>query len=138
MNLFKWMFSIAVFFILLIGSAVFDYRWTDSALAKDVLKKGAITKLRVEPLYRSVRITWKIKKTDDHPVTFEIYRSMAGPKPEYELVAAMKNKPDVKKYKYLDKKLPVEENYLYKIVIPETNESFGPLKVRPPFSLPTT
>ena len=37
-----------------------------------------------------------------------------------------------------DKNLPVEENYFYKIEIPATEESFGPLQVRPPFSLPTT
>lgn len=106
--------------------------------AEEGAEGASITKLKVEPLYRSVRLTWKAKIDNDGPVRFEIYRSMATPDGPYTLVTSIKRKPGVKKYKYIDKNLPVEENYFYKIVIPESKEVFGPLQVRPPFSLPTT
>ena len=108
------------------------------AYAEEGMKGASITKLKVEPLYRAVRVTWKVKTGDKGPMTFEIYRSMATPDGPYTLVASIERKPGMKKYKYLDKNLPVEENYFYKIVIPETKEDFGPHQVRPPFSLPTT
>ena len=108
------------------------------AHAEERAERASITKLKVAPLYRAVRLTWKVKIDDKGPVTFEIYRSMATPDGPYTLVTSIERKPGVKKYKYIDKKLQVEENYFYKIVIPETKEGFGPLQVRPPFSLPTT
>lgn len=137
-------------FVLVIAlSFVFPWRLIDSsriqgfgnvseAHAQEKGKKGSITKLRIEPLYRAVRLTWKAKIDKDGPVVFEIYRSMATPDGTYKLVASIEWKPGKKKYRYVDKKLPVEENYFYKIEIPATKESFGPLQVRPPFSLPTT
>jgi len=108
------------------------------AHAEDTKKSATIKKLKVEPLYKSVRVTWKTKKGDKTPMTFKIYRSMANPNGSYKLVASIERKPGVKKYKYLDKSLLVEENYFYKLTIPETKETFGPFQVRPPFSLPTT
>lgn len=106
--------------------------------AEEGTEGASIAKLKVEPLYRAVRLTWKAKINDDGPVTFEIYRSMARPDEPYTLVTSIEKKPGVEKYKYIDKNLPVEENYFYKILIPEKKESFGPHQVRPPFSLPTT
>ncbi len=108
------------------------------AQAGEVQESGSITKLKVEPLYRAVRLTWRARIDDKGPLTFEIYRSMASPDGPYTLVTSIEKRPGVKKYKYIDKRLQVEENYFYKIVIPETKENFGPLQVRPPFSLPTT
>ena len=108
------------------------------AHADDTTNRATLKKLKVEPLYRSVRLTWKTKKGDKTPMTFKIYRSMANPDGSYTLVASIERKPGVKKYKYIDKSLPVEENYFYKLTIPETKETFGPFQVRPPFSLPTT
>ncbi len=108
------------------------------AHAEDTKKSVTIKKLKVEPLYRSVRLTWKTKKGDKTPVTFKIYRSMANPDGPYTLVVSIERKSGVKKYKYIDKSLQVEENYFYKLMIPETKESFGPIQVRPPFSLPST
>jgi hypothetical protein len=108
------------------------------AFAQEQDKKGSITKVRIEPLYRAVRLTWKANIKGGGPVTFEIYRSMATPDGPYELITSIEWKAGKKKYRYVDKKLPVEENYFYKIEIPATRESVGPLQVRPPFSLPTT
>jgi hypothetical protein len=108
------------------------------AHADDTKKSVTIKKLKVEPLYKSVRLTWKLKKGEKTPMTFNIYRSMANSNGPYKLVTSIERKPGVKKYKYLDKSLLVEENYFYKLTIPETKETFGPFQVRPPFSLPTT
>ena len=57
---------------------------------------------------------------------------------DYTLVKSIKGSAGAKKYRYVDKSIPVEENYFYKIEIPETKEIFGPLQVRPPFSRPST
>jgi hypothetical protein len=108
------------------------------AHAEDKKGPASITQFKVEPLYRAVRLTWKASIDEKAPMTFEIYRSMATPEAPYTLVTSIEMKPGVKKFKYIDKNLQVEENYFYKIVIPETKEAFGPLQVRPPFSLPTT
>jgi len=121
-----------------IGALVNGTTVMADAHAQERMKTSSLTKLRVEPLYRSVRLTWKVKRKGDGPLTFEIYRSMAKADEPYTLVTSIVKKPGLKKYKYIDKNLPVEENYFYKIVIPETKETFGPLQVRPPFSLPTT
>lgn len=99
---------------------------------------GSITKLRIEPLYKAARLSWKATIQGGGSVTFEIYRSLANPEGPYTKVKSIEWKPGMKKYRYVDKNLPVEENYFYKIEIPATKESFGPLQVRPPFSLPTT
>ena len=109
-----------------------------TARAAEDDEPGSVTKLKVEPLHKAVRITWKSKLQDGKAVTFEIHRSMVSPEGQYTLVEKVPSSPDAKKYTYVDKKLPVEENYFYKIVVPETNETFGPIQVRPPFSLPTT
>lgn len=108
------------------------------ASAEEEPEGASITKFKVEPLHRAVRVTWKVKKNVKDSMTFEIHRSMASPDQPYALVTSLEGKPGMKKYKYIDKQLPVEENYFYKIVIPETSEIVGPLQVRPPFSLPTT
>jgi len=108
------------------------------AHAEETKMRGSIKKIKVEPLYRSVRLAWKMKKGEETPMTFEIYRSMANPDGSYTLVASIERKPGVEEYKYIDKSLLVEENYYYKLMIPETKESFGLFQVRPPFSLPST
>jgi hypothetical protein len=108
------------------------------ACAQEKATGGSITKLKIEPLYRAVRLTWKAEINRRGPVTFEIYRSQTKPDGPYTLVASIEWRPEMRKYKYVDKNLPVEENYFYKIEIAATKETFGPLQVRPPFSLPTT
>ena len=63
---------------------------------------------------------------------------MVSPDADVVQVTAIEAKPGEKSYRYVDKTLPVEENYFYWIVIPETGETIGPFQVRPPFSLPST
>jgi hypothetical protein len=63
---------------------------------------------------------------------------MVSPDAEYTKVTSVQGKPGTATYRYTDKSIPTEENYFYRIEIPETKESYGPLQVRPPFSLPST
>lgn len=108
------------------------------AYAQDQADGASVSSFEIEPLYRAARLTWRARVSGDGPVTFEIYRSMTTPEGPYALVTSIQSRPGKKKYRYVDKELPVEENYYYKIEIPSTEESFGPLQVRPPFSLPST
>ncbi len=108
------------------------------AYAEEQIERASISELRVTALHKAARLTWVATIDSSRPVTFEIYRSQATPDGPYSLVTSIEWRPGVKKYRYVDKSLPVEENYFYKIEIPATNESFGPLQVRPSFSLPAT
>jgi len=100
--------------------------------------EATVSEFKVRARFKSVRLTWKANIAGDDPVTFEILRSMVRADAEYSLVNSIKGRPGAKKYRYVDKSVPAEENYFYKIKIPETNEIFGPLQVRPPFSRPST
>lgn len=108
------------------------------AHAGEKAKEATISEFRVRSRYMAVRLTWKARVAGKDQLTFEVHRSMVTPEGEYTLVTSVKGRPGTKTYRYIDKTVPVEENYFYKIVIPETKETFGPLQARPPFSLPTT
>jgi hypothetical protein len=99
---------------------------------------STITEIRVMARHKAVRLTWKARVPEEPPLTFEIHRSMVSPDADAVQVTAIEAKPGEKSYRYVDKSIPVEENYFYKIVIPETGETVGPFQVRPPFSLPST
>jgi hypothetical protein len=101
-------------------------------------QEAAISEFRVWARYKAVRLTWEASISEKEQRTFEIYRSMVRPDGEYTLVTSIKGSPEVTRYEYVDKTVPVEENYFYKIEIPETKEAFGPLQARPPFSAPST
>jgi len=106
--------------------------------AEEKIKEGTISEFRVEANYRAVRLTWEARISEKGQLTFQIYRSMANPDGKYTLLTSINGTPEVKRYEYIDKAIPVEENYFYKIEIPETKEAFGPLQARPPFSRPST
>lgn len=106
--------------------------------AGEKAEEATVSEFKVEARHKAVRLFWKANIAGDEPVTFEILRSMVRADAEYTLVTSVKGGPGAKTYRYVDKSIPVEENYFYKIEIPETNEIFGPLQVRPPFSRPST
>jgi hypothetical protein len=108
------------------------------AAAAEKNQEATITEFRVQGRYRAVRLIWEAGIPEKEQRTFEIYRSMVRPDGEYTLVTSIKGTPEVTKYEYIDKTIPVEENYFYKIEVPETKEAFGPLQARPPFSAPST
>ncbi len=101
-------------------------------------REATIGEFRVQARYKAVRLTWEARISEKEQLTFQIYRSMARPDGEYTKVTSIQGTPGVTKYEYIDKTPPVEENYFYKIEIPETKEAFGPLQARPPFSAPST
>ena len=108
------------------------------SVAEEHAGGSVITETRVMPRHKAVRLTWKATVPEDSLMTFEIRRSMVSPDGDDVLVTTIEAKPGTKSYRYVDKTVPVEENYFYKIVIPETGETMGPFQVRPPFSLPST
>jgi hypothetical protein len=109
-----------------------------AAETEEKTKEATISEFRAQARYRAVRLTWEARIPEKGQMTFEVYRSMASPDGEYTLVTSINGTPEAKRYEYIDKAIPVEENYFYKIKIPETKETFGPLQARPPFSTPTT
>jgi hypothetical protein len=125
---------------LLIGfSETGSFRFDATGVAAEEHPAGSIiTEARVMPRHKAVRLAWKATVPEDGPITFEIRRSMVSPDGDEVLVATIEAEPGEKSYRYVDKSVPVEENYFYKIVIPETGETMGPLQARPPFSLPST
>jgi len=106
--------------------------------AGEKAEEATVSEFKVEARHKAVRLFWRANIAGDEPVTFEILRSMVRADAEYSLVNSIKGRPGAETYRYVDKSIPVEENYFYKIEIPETNEIFGPLQVRPPFSRPST
>ncbi len=100
--------------------------------------EATIGEFRAWARYKAVRLTWEAHISPGEQVTFAVYRSMARPDGEYSLLTSIQGTPEVQRYEYIDKTVPVEENYFYKIEIPETKEAFGPLQARPPFSRPST
>jgi hypothetical protein len=108
------------------------------AHAEESAKEAAISEFRALPRHKAVRLTWKARIAEEDQLTFEIHRSMVTPEGAYTLVTSIKGKPGTRTYRYVDKAIPAEENYFYKIVIQETKETIGPVQVRPPFSLPST
>ena len=111
---------------------------TTAAFAEEHPGGTIITETRVMPRHKAVRLTWKATVPEDSPMTFEIRRSMVSPDGDEVLVTTIEAEPGKKSYRYVDKSVPVEENYFYRIVIPETGETMGPFQARPPFSLPST
>lgn len=108
------------------------------SLAQDKARDKRLRNLKAEPLYRAVKLTWMSNLEGEESLSFEVLRSQAKPEGPYSSVVMLEGKTGTHKYEYLDKNLPVEENYFYKIRIQQTSEEFGPVQVRPPFSLPTT
>ena len=109
-----------------------------AADAEEKAKDATLSEFRAQAIYRAVRLTWEARISEKGQMTFEVYRSMANPDGEYTLLTSINGTPEVTRYEYIDKAIPVEENYFYKIKILETKEAFGPLQARPPFSRPST
>jgi len=130
-----WLVAVGAFSILLTAPSP---ETISVAGAEEKDKQASISEFRAWARYKAVRLTWEARISETEKLTFEIYRSMVRPDGEYSLVASIQGTPEVERYEYVDKTPPVEENYFYKIEIPETREAFGPLQVRPPFSAPST
>ena len=97
-----------------------------------------LTGFKVEPLYRAAKLTWKTLGDLKSEMTVQILRADSFDDAPYQEVAVVKIAPGKSAYDYFDKSMGSEAKYFYKLVIKESNESFGPLSTRPFFSPPAT
>ncbi len=107
-----------------------------ASLAQD--KGATISDFKVQPLYRAAKLSWTVKKELKADLTVQILRAETTEDSPYKEIASVKLTPGKTGYDYIDKSMGAEAKYFYKLVIKETNESFGPGPTRPFFSPPAT
>ncbi|HYA93429.1 MAG TPA: hypothetical protein VEK32_18225 [Thermodesulfobacteriota bacterium] len=93
---------------------------------------------KVQALYRAAKLTWKVKDGFKSGMAIRILRAETfeeGPYKEVDMVSLTSGK---NVYEYVDKSMGTEAKYYYKLIIEETDESFGPIPTRPYFSPPAT
>jgi hypothetical protein len=98
----------------------------------------SIVDFKVQALYRAAKLTWKAKEGLKDPLSVQILRSETFEEGPYKELEVTKLVPGTTTYDYVDKSMGTESKYHYKLVIKETNESFGPITTRPYFSPPAT
>lgn len=128
MNKYAMFFLTLVFFATLLGPQVAISQKADPT----------ILDFKVQALYRSVKLTWKTKALLKDPMTVQILRATTTEESPYQEVETVNITPDKTAYEYVDKIKGAEAKYYYKLVIKETDESFGPISARPYFSPPAT
>jgi len=123
----------ALFFcpILLLGLVIPKTIWCQSA-------GPTIVDFKIQALYRSAMLTWKTKDDPKAPIMVQILRADTFEDGPYQEVGTVTLTPGKNNYEYIDKSMGAESKYYYKLVIKETNESFGPIPTRPFFSPPAT
>lgn len=99
---------------------------------------STVADFKVQALYRAAMLTWKVKDDLKTPVAVQIFRADTFEEGPYQEVETISLTPGKKTYEYVDKSMGAESKYYYKLVIKETNESFGPIPTRPFFSPPAT
>ena len=97
-----------------------------------------IVDFKIQALYRAAMLTWKLRDDLKTPLAVQILRADTFEDGPYREVETISLTPGKKTYEYVDKSMGAESKYYYKLVIKETNESFGPLPTRPFFSPPAT
>ena len=97
----------------------------------------SIVDFKVQALYRAAKLTWKAKDGLKDLSTVQIVRAETFEDP-YKDLEVIKLVPGKTAYDYVDKSMGTESKYHYKLIIKETNESFGPVSTRPYFSPPAT
>ncbi len=121
-------FFALIFFVTLLSPQVTRSQKADST----------IVDFKIQALYRSAMLTWKAKDNLKSPVAVQILRADTFEDGPYQEVETITLTPGKKTYEYVDKSMGAESKYYYKLVIKETNESFGPIPTRPFFSPPAT
>ncbi len=117
--------------IILIFCLAPDGSWSQKA-------EPTITDFKVEAMYRSAKVTWKIKRDMKNDAAVQILRADSFEDEPYQEVAVVKIIRGKSSYEYIDKSMGSESKYYYKLRIKETDESFGPKPTRPFFSPPAT
>jgi len=118
-------------FIFIITLLIPEAIWSQKADA-------TVVDFKVQALYRAAMLTWKTKDGLKSPVAVQIFRADTFEEGPYQEVETVSLTPGKKTYEYVDKSMGAESKYYYKLVIKETNESFGPIPTRPYFSPPAT
>ncbi|MGD0916092.1 MAG: hypothetical protein ABSB22_06510 [Thermodesulfobacteriota bacterium] len=121
-------FLTLIFFITLLGPQIATSQKADPT----------IVDFKVQALYRAVKLTWKTKALVKDPMTVQILRAITSEEGSYQEVETVNITPDKTVYEYVDKIKGAEAKYYYKLIIKETDESFGPISARPYFSPPAT
>jgi len=99
---------------------------------------SVILDFKVQALYRAAKLTWKTKGDLKNQMPVQILRADTFEDGPYKEVGVVKIVPGKSTYEYVDKSMGAEAKYYYKLIIKETNESFGPIPTRPYFSPPAT
>lgn len=97
-----------------------------------------ILDFKVQALYRAAKLTWKVKEGFKGGLAVQILRADTFEEGPYKEVDTVNLTPGKSTYEYVDKTMGAEAKYYYKLLIKETDESFGPIPTRPFFSPPAT
>jgi hypothetical protein len=99
---------------------------------------ASISDFKAQPVFRAVRLNWKVKTPFKREVTFQLVRSDSFAEGPYEEIGTIPYNRENREYTYLDKSLPSESTYYYKLVVIGGGKAYGPISARPSFSLPAT
>jgi hypothetical protein len=97
-----------------------------------------ILDFRIQAMYRAAKLTWKVKGDLKNEMAVQILRADTFEDAAYNEAGVVKIIPGKSSYEYIDKSMGAEAKYYYKLIIKETDETFGPLSTRPYFSPPAT
>jgi len=97
-----------------------------------------ILDFKVQALYRAAKLTWRVKEGFKSGLAVQILRADTFEEGPYKEVDVVNLLPGKSSYEYVDKTMGAEAKYYYKLIIKETEESFGPIPTRPYFSPPAT
>jgi len=97
-----------------------------------------IQDFKVQAMYRAAKLSWKVGTDLKTGMAVQILRADTSEEGPYKEVETIQLTPGKTSYEYIDKSMGAEAKYFYKLIIKESNESFGPLPTRPFFSPPAT
>ena len=97
-----------------------------------------IIDFKVQAMYRAAKLTWKAKGDLKSGMVVQVLRADTFEEGPYKAVGTVNLTPGKSAYDYVDKSMGAEAKYYYKLIIKETDESFGPIPTRPYFSPPAT
>jgi hypothetical protein len=97
-----------------------------------------ILDFKVQAMYRAAKLTWKVKNELKGGLVVQILRAETFEEGPYKEVNTVNLTIGKNSYEYVDKIMGAEAKYYYKLIIKETDESFGPIPTRPYFSPPAT
>jgi hypothetical protein len=128
------MSKMAISFLCLILAVIFLIPEITRAQKAD----PTILDFKVQALYRAAKLTWKVKEGFKSGMSVQILRADTFEEGPYKEVEVVNLSPGKNVYEYVDKSMGSEAKYYYKLMIKETDESFGPIPTRPYFSPPAT